>query len=91
MDGRINEVKFNMNLGLWLSSQNFYVGMLGAQLVSSKRQLISTGGGRRKTTKRAAEALLPDRRLQDRPGPDHHTHPVGNGEDGPVLFLLMRL
>ncbi|GAB3532139.1 type IX secretion system membrane protein PorP/SprF [Pontibacter brevis] len=44
MDGRLNEVKFDMNLGLWLYSQNFYVGMSGAQLVPSKRQLISTGG-----------------------------------------------
>ncbi len=44
VDGRINEVKFDLNLGLWLYSKNFYVGVSGAQLVPSKRQLISTGG-----------------------------------------------
>lgn len=44
MDGRINEVKFDLNMGLWMYSHNFYVGMSGAQLVPSKRQLISTGG-----------------------------------------------
>lgn len=44
VDGRINEVKFDLNLGLWLYSRNFYVGTSGAQLVPSKRQLISTGG-----------------------------------------------
>ncbi len=42
-DGRINEVKFDLNMGLWLYSERFYVGMSGAQLVPSKRQLISTG------------------------------------------------
>ena len=43
-DGRINEVKFDLNMGLWLYSQNFYVGVAGAQLVPSKREYaISTG------------------------------------------------
>ncbi|WP_299820532.1 type IX secretion system membrane protein PorP/SprF [uncultured Pontibacter sp.] len=43
MDGRINEVKFDLNMGLWLYSQSFYVGLAGAQLVPSKREYISSG------------------------------------------------
>lgn len=42
-DGRINEMKFDLSMGLWLYSQNFYVGVAGAQLVPSKREYISTG------------------------------------------------
>ncbi len=42
-DGRINEVKFDLNLGLWIYSPNFYVGVAGAQLVPSKRKYLSTG------------------------------------------------
>ena len=43
MDGRINEMKFDLSMGLWLYSQNFYVGVAGAQLVPSKRKLLTTG------------------------------------------------
>ncbi|MFD2245471.1 type IX secretion system membrane protein PorP/SprF [Pontibacter ruber] len=45
MDGRVNELKFDLNMGLWLYSQQFYVGVAGAQLVPSKRELITTGSG----------------------------------------------
>lgn len=40
-DGRINEVKFDLGLGLWLYSQDFFVGVSGAQLVPSKRQYVN--------------------------------------------------
>jgi len=43
LDGRINEIKFDLNMGLWLYSDRFYVGVAGAQLVPSKRQYISPG------------------------------------------------
>ncbi|MCJ8166720.1 type IX secretion system membrane protein PorP/SprF [Pontibacter sp. E15-1] len=43
VDGRVNEVKFDLNMGIWLYSEQFYVGMSGAQLVPSKRDLIYTG------------------------------------------------
>ncbi|MDX5480697.1 MAG: type IX secretion system membrane protein PorP/SprF [Hymenobacteraceae bacterium] len=42
-DGRINEVKFDLNMGLWLYSEYFYLGVAGSQLVPSKREYISTG------------------------------------------------
>jgi type IX secretion system PorP/SprF family membrane protein len=42
-DGRVNETKFDLNMGLWLYSQQFFVGVAGAQLAPSKRQLIDTG------------------------------------------------
>ncbi|MEJ8757050.1 type IX secretion system membrane protein PorP/SprF [Pontibacter sp. H259] len=37
-DGRVNETKFDLNMGIWLYSYNFYVGVSGAQLVPSKRK-----------------------------------------------------
>ncbi|WP_347158887.1 PorP/SprF family type IX secretion system membrane protein [Pontibacter chitinilyticus] len=43
MDGRINEVKFDLTMGLWLYSQSYYIGFSGAQLVPSKRQYLDTG------------------------------------------------
>lgn len=43
LDGRINEVKFDLSMGVWLYSQNFYLGVAGAQLVPSKREYISSG------------------------------------------------
>ncbi|MCC9135026.1 type IX secretion system membrane protein PorP/SprF [Pontibacter silvestris] len=43
VDGRVNELKFNLDLGLWLYSQNYYLGVAGSQLVPSKRQYIDTG------------------------------------------------
>ena len=42
-DGRVNEVKFDLNMGLWLYSYNFYMGVSGAQLVPSKRKYINDG------------------------------------------------
>ncbi|MBC5772955.1 type IX secretion system membrane protein PorP/SprF [Pontibacter sp. KCTC 32443] len=42
-DGRVNETKFDLNMGLWLYSYNFYVGVSGAQLVPSKRKYINDG------------------------------------------------
>lgn len=42
-DGRINEMKFDLNMGLWLYSYNYYVGVAGAQLVPSKREYLTTG------------------------------------------------
>jgi len=42
MDGRVNEVKFDLTMGLWLYSQSYYVGISGAQLVPGKRQLLNT-------------------------------------------------
>jgi type IX secretion system PorP/SprF family membrane protein len=42
-DGRINEVKFDLNMGLWLYSYNYYIGVAGAQLVPSKREYLTTG------------------------------------------------
>lgn len=39
-DGRVNEIKFDLNMGIWLYSYDFYVGVAGAQLVPSKRQVI---------------------------------------------------
>ncbi|WP_242920029.1 PorP/SprF family type IX secretion system membrane protein [Pontibacter liquoris] len=43
MDGRVNEVKFDLTMGLWLYSQNYYVGVSGAQLVPARRRYIQTG------------------------------------------------
>lgn len=40
-DGRVNEVKFDLSMGLWLYSRNFYAGVAGAQLVPSKRQYVA--------------------------------------------------
>ncbi|WP_299759249.1 type IX secretion system membrane protein PorP/SprF [uncultured Pontibacter sp.] len=40
-DGRVNEVKFDLTMGLWLYSRNFYAGVAGAQLVPSKRQFVA--------------------------------------------------
>ncbi|MCX2741140.1 PorP/SprF family type IX secretion system membrane protein [Pontibacter anaerobius] len=40
-DGRVNEVKFDLGMGLWLYSRNFYAGVAGAQLVPSKRQYLA--------------------------------------------------
>ncbi|MCC9166774.1 PorP/SprF family type IX secretion system membrane protein [Pontibacter harenae] len=40
-DGRVNETKFDLNMGLWLYSREFYIGVAGAQLVPSKRDLIT--------------------------------------------------
>ncbi|WP_276497277.1 type IX secretion system membrane protein PorP/SprF [Pontibacter litorisediminis] len=40
-DGRVNEVKFDLSMGLWLYSRNFYAGVAGAQLVPSKRQYLA--------------------------------------------------
>lgn len=42
-DGRVNELKFNLDMGLWLYSRDYYLGVAGAQLVPSKRQRINTG------------------------------------------------
>ncbi|MBF9254511.1 type IX secretion system membrane protein PorP/SprF [Pontibacter sp. 172403-2] len=42
MDGRVNELKFDLTMGLWLYSQSYYVGVSGAQLVPGKRQLLNT-------------------------------------------------
>ncbi|MDO6388898.1 type IX secretion system membrane protein PorP/SprF [Pontibacter sp. BT731] len=42
-DGRINEMKFDLNMGLWLYSYNYYIGIAGAQLVPSKREHLTTG------------------------------------------------
>ncbi len=42
-DGRVNETKFDLTMGLWLYSYNFYVGASGAQLVPSKRKFINDG------------------------------------------------
>ncbi|WP_460880729.1 PorP/SprF family type IX secretion system membrane protein [Pontibacter rugosus] len=39
-DGRVNEMKFDLSMGLWLYSQNFYAGVAGAQLVPSKRKFV---------------------------------------------------
>ncbi|ARS34483.1 PorP/SprF family type IX secretion system membrane protein [Pontibacter actiniarum] len=39
-DGRANETKFDLSLGLWLYSRNFYAGVSGAQLVPSKRKFV---------------------------------------------------
>lgn len=39
-DGRVNEIKFDLSLGLWLYSRNFYAGVSGAQLVPSKRKFV---------------------------------------------------
>ena len=41
-DGRMNETKFDLTMGLWLYSQDFYIGVAGAQLVPSKREYITT-------------------------------------------------
>ncbi|MHA6250232.1 PorP/SprF family type IX secretion system membrane protein [Pontibacter sp. CAU 1760] len=43
MDGRVNETKFDLSMGLWMYSENWYIGASGAQLVPSKRELITTG------------------------------------------------
>lgn len=40
-DGRVNEVKFDLSMGLWLYSRNFYAGVAGAQLVPSKRKYLT--------------------------------------------------
>jgi type IX secretion system PorP/SprF family membrane protein len=40
-DGRVNEMKFDLNMGLWLYSYNFYIGASGSQLVPSKRKYIN--------------------------------------------------
>lgn len=37
-DGRVNELKFDLNMGLWLYSYDFYLGLAGAQLVPGKRE-----------------------------------------------------
>jgi type IX secretion system PorP/SprF family membrane protein len=42
-DGRVNETKFDLNMGLWLYSYNYYVGFAGTQLVPSKREHLTTG------------------------------------------------
>ncbi len=41
-DGRANETKFDLNIGFWLYSQNFYIGVSGAQLLPSQREYIIT-------------------------------------------------
>ncbi|TXK33851.1 type IX secretion system membrane protein PorP/SprF [Pontibacter qinzhouensis] len=41
-DGRANETKFDLNMGFWLYSQNFYVGVAGSQLLPSQREYIIT-------------------------------------------------
>jgi type IX secretion system PorP/SprF family membrane protein len=43
LDGRVNETKFDLNMGLWLYSYNFYLGVAGTQLVPSKREHLTTG------------------------------------------------
>ncbi|MBB6610734.1 type IX secretion system membrane protein PorP/SprF [Pontibacter sp. Tf4] len=40
-DGRVNEMKFDLNMGIWLYSYDFYVGLAGSQLVPSKRKYIN--------------------------------------------------
>jgi type IX secretion system PorP/SprF family membrane protein len=42
-DGRVNETKLDLNMGLWLYSYNFYMGLAGTQLVPSKREHLTTG------------------------------------------------
>ncbi|NDK55880.1 PorP/SprF family type IX secretion system membrane protein [Pontibacter fetidus] len=42
-DGRVNEIKFDLNMGIWLYSYNYYLGVSGAQLVPSKRKYINDG------------------------------------------------
>lgn len=36
-DGRVNEIKFDLNMGLWLYSESFYLGVSGSQLAPDKR------------------------------------------------------
>ena len=43
LDGRVNETKFDLNMGFWLYSYNFYLGVAGTQLVPSKREHLTTG------------------------------------------------
>ncbi|QCR22834.1 type IX secretion system membrane protein PorP/SprF [Pontibacter sp. SGAir0037] len=40
-DGRVNETKLDLNLGMWLYSQDFYIGLAGAQLAPGKRKDIA--------------------------------------------------
>lgn len=42
-DGRVNETKFDLNMGLWLYSYNFYLGLAGNQLVPGKREHLTSG------------------------------------------------
>ncbi|WP_242928727.1 PorP/SprF family type IX secretion system membrane protein [Pontibacter vulgaris] len=42
LDGRVNEIKFDLNMGLWLYASDFYLGVAGAQLVPAKRQYVTT-------------------------------------------------
>jgi type IX secretion system PorP/SprF family membrane protein len=43
MDGRVNEAKFDLNMGLWLYSYNYYLGVAGTQLVPNKREYLTSG------------------------------------------------
>ncbi len=42
LDGRVNETKFDLSMGLWLYASDFYLGVAGAQLSPSKRKNVTT-------------------------------------------------